>query len=61
MGVFFFGNEIQFFAQRQIHIGLDVAGCPGIAIPVPGTAKIAAFFDQTNASDTGLGKAGPSE
>ncbi len=48
----------EFFKQGQIGIGLDIAGRAGIAVPVPGAAEIAAFFDHADVFDTGLTHAG---
>src|SRR5713226_8398882 len=42
------------FEQRQVNVGFNVALGAGIAVPVPGPAKVATLFDDANVSDPGL-------
>ena len=42
------------FEQRQIHIGFDVTLGARIAVPVPGSTKIASFFYDANVGDPDL-------
>ena len=44
--------------QRQIHVGLDVALCSGISVPVPGAAEVATFFDDAKVVDARLREPG---
>ena len=57
IGIFLLRGELGFFQQGKIHIGLDIARGTGIAVPVPCTAKIAAFFDNAEIINTGLTQA----
>ena len=54
VGIFFLGDKIQLFAKWQVDIGFDVTGCTRIAVPIPGSAKIAALLDDSNALDSGF-------
>ena len=44
----------ELFQQRQIGVGLDIAGRARVAVPVPGAAEIGALFDHANIFDTGF-------
>jgi hypothetical protein len=52
--VFFLRDVVQFFEQRQIDVGLDVALRAGITVPVPRAAEVAAFFDDADVFHTGF-------
>ena len=54
LGVFVRGDVAELFQQRDVHIGLDVAGDPRIAIPVPGAAHVGRPVDQPHTVDTEL-------
>ena len=49
LGVLVLGNVAEFLQQRDVHIGLDVAGDPRIAVPVPGAADVGRPVDQPDA------------
>ena len=53
-GVLLLGHVAGLFEQRQIHVGFNIALGAGIAVPVPGAAKVAAFFDDPDIGDAGL-------
>src|SRR5438552_16176655 len=53
-GVLLLGDVAGLFEERQIHVGFDVTLRAGIAVPVPGPAKIPRFLDNTNIGDPGL-------
>ncbi len=40
------------FEQRQVDVGLDIAGRARIAVPIPGAAEIAALLDNADVLDT---------
>ena len=50
------GHEAGIFKHRQVHVGLDVAHRAGITVPVPGTAEVAALFNDAEVVDTELAK-----
>ena len=54
LGVFLRGDVAELFQQRDVHVGLDVAGDSRIAIPVPGAAHVGRPVDQPHAFDTEL-------
>ena len=56
--VFFFRDEVEFLAQRQIDVGLHVAGRARITVPVPGPAKVTTFLDEPQTLNAGLPQAG---
>jgi hypothetical protein len=56
-GVFLARDVRRLLQQREIHIGLDVALCSGISVPVPGAAEVATLFDYAKVVDTRLGEA----
>ena len=49
--IFLCRHEADLFQQRQVDIALDVAGCAGIAVPVPGAAEVTALFDDPDVLD----------
>src|SRR5881628_2953773 len=53
-GVLFLRDIAGLFEQRQIHVGFDVTLGAGIAVPVPGPAKIPGLLDDANVRDPGL-------
>ena len=53
-GVFFLWDVSGLFEQRQIYVGFDVTLGAGIAVPVPGPAKISGLLDDANIRDAGL-------
>ena len=54
-----FGRHVaRVLKQWQIHIRLNVASSIGITIPVPGTTKVAGFFDDTEIGNSGLRQIG---
>jgi hypothetical protein len=54
LGVFFGGDVAELLQQWDVHIGLDVAGNPGIPVPVPSTADVGRTIDQPDTFDTKL-------
>ena len=56
MGVLFLRHVAEFFEQRQINIGLHITLRAGVAVPVPGAAKVAAFLNNADIFDAGLAK-----
>ena len=52
--IFARGHEARLFQQRQVDVAFDVAGCPWIAVPVPGAADLAALLDQADVFDPRL-------
>src|SRR5437762_4549936 len=50
-GVLFLRDIAGLFEQRQIHVGFDVTLGAGIAVPVPGPAKIPGLLDDANVRD----------
>src|SRR5689334_15409408 len=52
--VLLLGHIPGLFEEWQINVGFDVALSAGVAIPVPGTAKIPSFLDDTGLSDADL-------
>ncbi len=54
LGVFIRGDVAELLQQRDIDIGLDVAGDPRIPIPVPRAAHVGRSVDQPHAVDTEL-------
>ena len=54
LGVFLAGDVAELLQQRDVHIGLDVAGDPRIPIPIPGAAHVGGSVDQPHAFDTEL-------
>ena len=40
--------------QGEVHVGLDVALCSGISVPVPGAAEVATLFDDAKVVDARL-------
>ena len=56
-GVFGFRHVADLFQQRQVDIGLHIAGRAGIAVPVPGAAEVAALFDEADIVDPRLAQA----
>ena len=53
-GIFLDRHIADLFEQGQIDIAFDVTGRAGIAVPVPGAAKVAALFDHANTVDACL-------
>ena len=58
VAVFFLGDEPRLLQQRQVDVGFEIALGPGIAVPVPGAAEVAALLDDSNALDPRLAKMG---
>jgi hypothetical protein len=56
MGVLFFRHVAELFQQREINVGLHITLRAGVAVPVPGAAKVAALLDNADIIDTGLAK-----
>ena len=56
-GIAFAGDVAEFFEQRQVDVGLDVALGAGVAVPVPGAAEVAALFDDADVGDARLAQA----
>ena len=54
LGVFIRRDVAELLQQRDVHVGLDVAGDPRIPIPVPGAAHVGRSVDQPHAVDTEL-------
>src|SRR5690606_40964587 len=52
--IFLARHAPQFFEQRDIDVGFDVAMHAGIAVPIPGTPEIAGPIDEYDVVDTGL-------
>ena len=59
LGVFFGGHVAELLQQRHVHVGLDVAGDPRIAVPVPGAAHVGRPVDQPHAFDAELAQPRP--
>ena len=53
-GVSFLRDVAGLFEQRQIEVGFDVTLGAGIAVPVPGPAKIPGLLDDANVGDPDL-------
>ena len=54
-GEYFSRRDVaELFEQRQVDVRLDVARAPGIAVPVPGAAEVAALLDDADVLDAGL-------
>src|SRR5690348_242565 len=53
-GIFLDRHVADFFEQRQINVGFDVAGRARIPVPVPGAAVVAALLDHAEVLDAGL-------
>ncbi len=49
-GIFLLRDEAELFEQGQIGVGLDVAGDPGIAVPIPGKILKRAIIKPHNAA-----------
>ena len=56
VGVLFLRHVAELFEQRQIDIGLHITLRAGVAVPVPGAAKVAAFLNNADIFDAGLAK-----
>ena len=56
--VFLLGDVADFFEERQVDVGLDVALGSRVPVPVPGAAEIAAFFDDPQVFHAGFAEAG---
>ena len=54
LGVFFRGDVAELFQQRDVHVGLDVAGYPRIPVPVPRAAHVGRAVDQPHTVDAEL-------
>ena len=54
LGVLLRGDVAEFLQQRDVHIGLDVAGDPRVAVPVPGATHVGRPVDQPHTLDTQL-------
>ena len=54
LGVFVRGDVAELLQQRDVHIGLDVAGDPRIPIPIPRAAHIGRSVDQSHTFDAEL-------
>ena len=52
--VFVFRDVVQLFEQRQIAVRLDIAHGTGIAVPIPGAAKVAGFLNDSDIVKAGL-------
>ena len=53
-GVTFAGDRPDFFQQRHVAVGFDVASNARVAIPVPGAAEVAALLDDAERLDVAL-------
>src|SRR6185437_4984579 len=53
-GVVLSRDIIEFVKQRQIIIGYNVAGDPGVAVPIPGAADVRGALYDTNTLDPDL-------
>ena len=53
-GVFFLRHVAGLFEQGQIDVGLNVTLRAGVAVPIPGPAKISGLLDEANIGDPGL-------
>src|SRR5215471_2948148 len=60
-GVLLFGQVSGLLEQRQIDVRLDVALRSRIAVPVPGTAEVAALLDDAKVLHPRLAQTGPRE
>ena len=54
MGILFLRHVAEFFEEWQINVGFHVTLCAGIAVPVPGAAKVASLLNNANVFDAGL-------
>ena len=55
-GVVLRRHEAGLLEEGEVDEGLDVAHAAGVAIPVPGPAKVASFLDDANIGDAVLGQ-----
>ncbi len=54
LGVLLLRHVPDLLQQREVHVRLDVARGAGIAVPVPGSAEVAALLDQADVVDARL-------
>src|SRR5207237_7313375 len=52
--VLLLGHVADFFEQRQVDVGLDVAHRARVAVPVPRAAEVAALLDDAHVVDAGF-------
>ena len=54
IGVAVLGEIAHLLEQRHVAIRLDVALHPGVAVPIPGAAEVAAHLDDADVADAGF-------
>ena len=52
------GEVVELLEHRHVHVGLDVAHDPGVAVPVPGAPDATGLVDDADPLDAGLAEAG---
>ena len=53
-GVLLAGDVGGLLQEREVHVGLDVALCSRVPVPVPGAAEVAALLNDAKVVDPGL-------
>ena len=55
-GVLLAGDVRGLLEERKVHVGLDVALCTRVPVPVPGATEVAALLNDAKVVDTRLGE-----